>query len=325
LDPLDLPANPAPTYPPSYIVSIHTCTMSSAPIVAHVSPNGWLGKTILPVFAEAAKNGDFSKLKIITSNESDAVKQAASLAPGKVEVVALAYQDKPALEAALKGVDVVISTMGGHGAQASNEQSLIEAIAAVGTIKAYFNSDYGSDYEDETWGSSVFENKKVHREAAEKLGIKTVAVATGAFAQALRSPYFGINGADWEISGDGNFPFAITDMSDIGRYVARAAIVVHNEPEKVPRSLRVYSETKTLNEYASIHEQITGQKVNKIYIPREKLLEQWNSTGKENPFYVLRIIAESSGQNFVGRDHNELLNPGQKYFKPKTWEEIVRA
>jgi len=299
--------------------------MSSAPVVAHVAPNGWLGKTILPIFADAAKNGDFAKLKIITSNESDAVKQAVTAAaPGQAEAVTLKYQDKPALEAALKDVDVVISTMGGHGAQAANEQALIEAIAAVGTVKAYFNSDFGSDYDTETWGSSVFETKKEHRAAAEKLGIKAIGIAPGAFAQAVRSPFFGINDADWEITGDGNYPFALTDMADVGRYAVRAAILAHNEPDKVPSRLRIYGETKTFNEYADIHEKITGQKVNKTYVPREQFLEQWNS-GKEGPYYVLRIAADSLAHNFVGRDHNELLNPGQKYFKPKTWEEIVGA
>jgi uncharacterized protein YbjT (DUF2867 family) len=299
--------------------------MSSAPVVAHVAPNGWLGKTILPVFVDAAKNGDFAKLKIITSNESEVVKQAVAAAtPSKVEVVVLKYEDKPALEAALKDVNVVISTMGGHGAQAANEQTLIETIAAVGTVKAYFNSDFGSDYDPETWGSSVFETKKAHRAAAEKLGIKAIGVAPGAFAQGVRSPFFGVNGADWEITGDGNYPFALTDMTDIGRYTARAAILAHNDPDKVPSRLRVYGESKTFNEYADIHEKITGEKVNKIYVPRDQVLEKWNS-GKEGPFYVLRVASDSPAQNFVGRDHNELLNPGQKYFKPKTWEEIFGA
>jgi hypothetical protein len=56
--------------------------------------------------------------------------------------------------------------------------------------------------------------------------------------------YPGINGADWEISGDGNYPFDLTDMTDIGRYTARAAILAYNEPDRVPSRLRVYSEVK---------------------------------------------------------------------------------
>jgi len=298
--------------------------MSSAPVVAHVSPNGWLGKAILPVFVEAAKSGEFAKLKIITSKESDEVKQAANAANGKVEVAVVDYQDKSTLAAALKGVDIVINSMSTRDTAEAANEALIETIAAVGSVKAYFNSDFGSDYDPETWGSSIFEAKKAHRAAAEKLGIKTVAIAPGAFGTAVRTPFFGINGADWEISGDGNFPYALTDIGDIGRYAMRAAILVYNEPEKVPSRLRVYGEIKTWNEYADIHEKVTGQKVNRIYVPRERLLEQWN-TGNETPFFVLRIVADSLGHNFVGRDHNELLNPGQKYFKPKTWEEMISA
>jgi len=296
--------------------------MSSAPVVAVVAPNGLLGSNILPIFAEAAKNGEFAKLRIVTSKQTDGVKQATEAAPSKVEVVIVDYSDKAALAAAFKGIDIVISTMGGHGAQKAAEQTLVEAIASVGTVKAYFNSDYGTDYDTETWGSSVYELKKAHRAAAEKLGVKTIAVATGAFAQGVRSPYFGVNGENWEITGDGKYPFAITDITDVGRYLTRAAILANEDPAKVPSRLRVYSEVKTWNEYADIHEKVTGKKVNRIYLSRDKLVEQWNS-GKENPYFVLRISGESLGHNFVGREHNELLNPGKKYFKPKSWEEIV--
>ena len=88
------------------------------------APNEWFSKTILLVFVKAAKNGDFAKLKILSSNESEVIKQVAKAAPGKPR---LEYQDESALEAALKGVDLVISTMcGGVNAQAVNEQTLIE-------------------------------------------------------------------------------------------------------------------------------------------------------------------------------------------------------
>ena len=40
-----------------------------------------------------------------------------------------------------------------------------------------------------------FETKKAHGAAAEKLGIKTIAVAPRAFAQAFRSPFFGMGWA----------------------------------------------------------------------------------------------------------------------------------
>jgi hypothetical protein len=69
---------------------------------------------------------------------------------------------------------------------------------------------------------------------------------------------------------------------------------------------------------------VTGQKINKTYVPRQQFVDKWEAgLREENPYYVLRLAAESSGHNFSGISHNELLNPGQKYFKPKSWEEYV--
>jgi len=299
--------------------------MSSAPIVAHVAPNGFLGGPILQIFADAVKKGDFGALKIITSKETEGTKKAVATVPGgKVETIVLSYSDKASVVSALKGVDVLVSTFGGHGAQAPSEQILIEA-AAEAKVKVYFNSDFGSDYDPETWGSAVYEPKKAHRAAAEKLGLKTVAIAPGSFAEAVRSPFFGINGDDWEISGDGNSPFALTTIRDIGHYAVRAVVLAHQDPVSFPSRLRIYSEVKTLNEYADINEKVTGQKINRIYVPREQLLEKWNAIGKEQPYFVLRVAADSPAHNFVGRSHNELLNPGEKYFKPTSWEEFVKS
>lgn len=54
----------------------------------------------------------------------------------------------------------------------------------------------------------------------------------------------GIHGDTWSLTGDGNIPFAVTDQGDIARYTARAAILAFNDPESIPRRLRVYSDLK---------------------------------------------------------------------------------
>lgn len=82
---------------------------------------------------------------------------------------------------------------------------------------------------------------------------------------------------------------------------------------------------RTLNEYADNTERLTGRKVNRNYLPRSQILKKWEQVKKENPYYVLRLAADSPAGNFVGRSHNELLNPSEKYFKPESWEETVKA
>lgn len=93
----------------------------------HPAPNGYLGGAHLPSFVNATKSGDFTKLVLVTSKESDVTKQAVADVPGKVEVFAVDYSNKAALRSAFDGVDVIVNSLGGHGAQAPVEQNLIEA------------------------------------------------------------------------------------------------------------------------------------------------------------------------------------------------------
>lgn len=93
----------------------------------NLAPNGFLGSAQLAVFVRYLKSGDFAKVVAITSKESDLTKQAQADVPGKVDVVALNYGDKAAMTAALQGVEVIVSAIGGNGEQTPLEQILIEA------------------------------------------------------------------------------------------------------------------------------------------------------------------------------------------------------
>lgn len=101
--------------------------MSPAPVVAHAAPNGLLGKSILPIFVAATQDGTFSHLKLITRSETDASRKAAAGGARKVETCIVSYDDKAILSAFLKGVDVLISTMGSQGEAGAAAQMLIEA------------------------------------------------------------------------------------------------------------------------------------------------------------------------------------------------------
>ena len=62
-------------------------------------------------------------------------------------------------------------------------------VASEAGVKAYINSDFGSDYDPDTYGSAIWTPKKANREAAEKLGIKTVGISNGAFFNYMRTPF----------------------------------------------------------------------------------------------------------------------------------------
>ena len=64
-------------------------------------------------------------------------------------------------------------------------------IAAASGVKVYFNSDFGADYDPNTFDGDLWTAKKAHRAAAEKLGLKTIAFAVGSFGSFLLTPFFG--------------------------------------------------------------------------------------------------------------------------------------
>ncbi|KAF8321667.1 hypothetical protein DL93DRAFT_2072459, partial [Clavulina sp. PMI_390] len=143
--------------------------------------------------------------------------------------------------------------MGGHGAQAAAQQALIEA-AVEAKVKVYLNSDFGSDYDEQTWGAGDWESKKAHAANARALGLKTISIANGGFMSFTRYPFFGMVGPEWQIVEDGNSSFAVTDIPDAARYALRAIILAFQDPNSVPDRVRVYGDAKTLNEYAAVVE-----------------------------------------------------------------------
>ncbi|KAF8321664.1 NAD(P)-binding protein [Clavulina sp. PMI_390] len=302
---------------------------TNAPVVALVAPNGLVGRAFVPIFVEATTQGDIAQLKLVASKETDTLRMAIQAAPrNTVKLSIVNYMDKSALEATFEGTDVVVSTMGGTGDQrpAASEQTVIEAAAKAG-VKIYFPSDFGCDYSDETWGVPMWESKKAYAALARGLGLKTISVSSGLFMHLFLTSMLGFNLPEWEIPEDGNTPFALSDVSDVGRYTLRAIILARQDPKSVPDRLRVYSDAKTLNEYASIVERVTQTKLTKRYIPRTKLLAIWeNDSGQtQYPNLFLKIMVGTTAIDFSEREHNELLNPGGTYFKPASFEKLVES
>lgn len=67
--------------------------------------------------------------------------------------------------------------------------------------------------------------------------------------------------------GDGNVPSAITDLRDIGRYVARIA----KDDRTVNRYVLAYNELWTQHQIYDILERLSGEKLERRYVTREEL------------------------------------------------------
>ena len=71
-----------------------------------------------------------------------------------------------------------------------------------------------------------------------------------------------MNTANDEIIGDGNIPMALTDLRDIGRYIARVIV----DDRTLNKMVFAYNVLTTQNEVFELLEGISGEKVDRTYV-----------------------------------------------------------
>lgn len=65
-----------------------------------------------------------------------------------------------------------------------------------------------------------------------------------------------------EIIGDGNVTTALTDLRDIGRYMA----LIINDPRTLNKKVLAYNLVSTQNEIYSLMEEIAEEKIDRNYV-----------------------------------------------------------
>ncbi|PYH80200.1 aromatic alcohol reductase [Aspergillus brunneoviolaceus CBS 621.78] len=78
---------------------------------------------------------------------------------------------------------------------------------------------------------------------------------------------YAMTSANNEIVADGNSPIALTDLRDIGRYVAK----IITDDRTLNKMVLAYNEVKTQNEIYDLLEEISEEKIQRNYIPEETI------------------------------------------------------
>jgi saccharopine dehydrogenase-like NADP-dependent oxidoreductase len=120
----------------------------------------------------------------LTRPQESASSDAATVLTAKgARVVPVDYTDVAALTAALKGIDVVISTLSIGGLRL--QVPIAQAAKAAG-VRLFAPSEFGFDTEDAT--SGIFAAKREVAEKTRALGLPTVRFFTGGFSDWLWLP-----------------------------------------------------------------------------------------------------------------------------------------
>jgi len=291
------------------------------PVVALVGSTGYLGQEIFPIFAKAANDGQFDSFKILASSKPKDT--LTSLSSDKVTIIQVDYAIQESLENALKGVDVLVSALSIAGTEVAQE-NLIRAAVAAG-VKVYFPSEWGFDSDTCPYPSPILGQKMKHVEEARKAGLKTVVFVIGAFSELILSPVFGF----WtppntlNVPDSGHHRVAFTSKNHIVQYALRAVVLVFEDPTNFPDKIRVWDDNSTLDDYATaIEEAIGASSINRNYIPKDQLKKDYDT--EPSIATLAKLLAADDLHDYSLENHNELLNPGEKYFKRQSIAEHFR-
>jgi len=197
--------------------------------IAVVGATGNIGPAIVNGLLE--HKDYFTSITAVTASSPDDAKFAELKAKG-VHVVQAKFDDKHSLVHAFKGIDAVVSTVG--GAIIGQQILFIDAAIEAG-VKRFLPSEFGLDHTlPANTHEPVLSGKvKVHQhlEEAAKLGkITYTIVPTGGFADwGLTSSFIGFDIKNHEATffDEGRHHFGLIQRSDIGKYVA--AVLRHPE------------------------------------------------------------------------------------------------
>ncbi|CEJ60006.1 Putative Isoflavone reductase family protein [Penicillium brasilianum] len=110
-----------------------------------------------------------------------------------------------------------------------------------------------------------------------------------------------------EIIGDGNMPTALTDLRDIGRYMA----LIINDPRTLNKKILAYNLVSTQNQIYSLMEEISEEKVDRNYVSEETICSrvlaarQASETYPFDPIkFIPRYLAEYQYSWGIRGDNN---------------------
>ncbi|KZV65330.1 NAD-P-binding protein [Peniophora sp. CONT] len=254
---------------------------------------GNLGSFILDELLKVKTAGGIDKVVVLT--RPDSVGKLDSYASNGAIVVPIPdYNDVSTVSEALKGVDVLISTLG-HAAATQLQVPIAEAARSAG-VKLFVPSEFGSSTDGAKQGHLAMK-----LELTEKLAtiMPVTKFFNGNLADWMWMPmvHLDVKSGKVAVGGDGNAKMSFTSRPDIARYVVHVLTTLAPE-ETVNKTFRIESQRLSFNEIFEVYEQRTGTKLEIKYIPIDELQENIRKDPRD--FGSMLHLAWASGAGTVG-------------------------
>ncbi|CAM6096584.1 unnamed protein product [Calypogeia fissa] len=242
-----------------------------------IGATGYMGKNVV---AASAKLGHptFALVRSATSNDPAKAQVLKAFQEAGVTLVVGDLADHASLVAALKQVDVVISTVGGM--QIMDQTKILDAAKEVGTIKRFLPSEFGQDVDrielDVEITKGLFNAKREIRRLCEKSGIPYTFVASGSYAGYYLAPivqdlWAPPRAGKLTIFGDGKAKAIFVDEADISTFTVKCV----DDPRTENKTLHIMPKENIMsqNEVTAIWEKKIGVTFDKEVLSTEGVLK----------------------------------------------------
>lgn len=195
-----------------------------------------------------------------------------------VHIVHGSVRDHNSLVNAMRGIEVVISAMG--GSEVTDQLNIVDAIKELdGVVKRFLPSEFGHDIDRADPvepGLTFYKEKRKIRQAVEAAKIPFTYICCNSIAG---WPYFNHTHPSqippptqqFEIYGDGNVKAYFVTGADIGKYTIKTVDDVRTLNKCV--HFRPSKNFLTINELAGIWEKKIGRTLPRVHISEQDLLD----------------------------------------------------
>ncbi|ORY58673.1 hypothetical protein BCR35DRAFT_355367 [Leucosporidium creatinivorum] len=191
--------------------------------------------------------------------------------PEGAELKVIDYDSKESLAEALKGVEVVISTLNGAGFAA--QPALAKAAIKAGGVKLFVPSEFGNATAQYTDGPLF--GKTQFQQLLKSIGLDYLLVHNGPFLDTTFNSFLGF---DWEnnqvnILGSGTNPIPFTTQNDVARFLAH--ILTTATPSTLAnKTLKIQADTISFLSAVSLFEEThPGRKIEVTHTSHEEAKE----------------------------------------------------
>ncbi|WRT67071.1 uncharacterized protein IL334_004037 [Kwoniella shivajii] len=285
-------------------------------VVGFVGSAGTVGKSTLPYLLEQDKAGKI-KLVILHREGSD-----LSKIPQEVEkrVVQLDENGSEQNKAAVEGLEVLLSTIGGAGIK--SQIYLVDALEGSKTLKSFIHSDFGTNWtakELEAPGLSIIKVKEEVVKRAEEKKVPLTHIRTGAFDVY----FFNYNLAGTDIKKNVvqvfrdslKYGIPITSLSFLG-YATTQLIL---KPAELPNQiLQVYDFDPTGQEIIDVLTKLNGKAPEITHYTEEEYQKELLTPGTGA---IVAAIKAKWGSNNFGPSEKPKIDG----WKGQSFEELTKS